>query len=142
MGGKNAIIVDDDADLDEAVLGVVQERVRLPGAEVLGLLAGRSCWPASTTRFSQRLVEATRSLKIGPAEDPATSVGPVIDEEAFARIQRYIEIGKQRRRDWCLAVDVGHAGRGGLLRRPAHLRRRAARRPGWPRRRSSAPCWR
>ena len=40
MGGKNAIIVDDDADLDEAVVGVIQSRLRLRRSEVLGLLAG------------------------------------------------------------------------------------------------------
>ena len=39
MGGKNAIMVDDDADLDEAVVGVIHERIRLCGPEVLGVLA-------------------------------------------------------------------------------------------------------
>ena len=50
MGGKNAIIVDDDADLDEAVHGVVAQRLRLPGAEVLGLLAGHRAGSVCTTR--------------------------------------------------------------------------------------------
>ncbi len=39
MGGKNAILIDDDADLDEAVLGVDAQRLRLSGTEVLGLFA-------------------------------------------------------------------------------------------------------
>jgi RHH-type transcriptional regulator, proline utilization regulon repressor / proline dehydrogenase / delta 1-pyrroline-5-carboxylate dehydrogenase len=44
--------------------------------------------------FLQRLVDATRSLKVAPAEDPGCFVGPVIDAEAFARIHRAIEKGK------------------------------------------------
>ena len=51
-GGKNAIIVDDDADLDEAVLGVMESRLRLPGAKVLGLFARSSCCRAFTTSSS------------------------------------------------------------------------------------------
>src|SRR5262249_32716502 len=43
--------------------------------------------------FVKRLVNAARSLKIGPADEPATFIGPVIDEEAQKRIQSYIEIG-------------------------------------------------
>ena len=43
----------------------------------------------------KRLIEATKSLKIGPSEDPGTIVGPVIDEEAQQRILEYIEIGKE-----------------------------------------------
>ena len=66
MGGKNAIIVDDDADLDEAVAGVVEERLRIPGPEVLGLQPGDR--PAEVYDiFTRRLVDAARSLEIGPA---------------------------------------------------------------------------
>jgi RHH-type proline utilization regulon transcriptional repressor/proline dehydrogenase/delta 1-pyrroline-5-carboxylate dehydrogenase len=56
--------------------------------------------------FLKRLVEATRSLKVGPAANPATSIGPVIDEESFARIHKYIEFGKTEGR-LVLAVDPG-----------------------------------
>lgn len=94
MGGKNAIIVDDDADLDEAVLGVIHSAFNY---------AGQKCSACSRVivlesihdTFVSRLVEATRSLKIGPAEDPGTIVGPVIDQEARQRILEYIEIGKE-----------------------------------------------
>ena len=69
MGGKNAIIVDDDADLDEAVLGVVQSAFGYAGQKC------SACSRAIVLRtlydtFLSRLVEATRRLKIGPAEDP------------------------------------------------------------------------
>lgn len=94
MGGKNAIVVDDDANLDEAVLGVIQSAFGF---------AGQKCSACSRVivlddahdEFVSRLVNATRSLRIGPAEHPGTFVGPVIDTEARERIQRYIEIGKQ-----------------------------------------------
>jgi RHH-type proline utilization regulon transcriptional repressor/proline dehydrogenase/delta 1-pyrroline-5-carboxylate dehydrogenase len=56
--------------------------------------------------FLNRLVEAARSLKIGPAEEPETSVSAVIDEEAYNRIRRYLDIGRREGRE-VLAVDVG-----------------------------------
>src|SRR5207248_860104 len=93
MGGKNAVIVDEDCDLDEAVHGVV--------ASAFGY-AGQKCsacsraivLPGVYDAFLSRLIEATRSLRIGPAEDPGAFVGPVIDEEAQQRILATIEKGK------------------------------------------------
>jgi RHH-type proline utilization regulon transcriptional repressor/proline dehydrogenase/delta 1-pyrroline-5-carboxylate dehydrogenase len=105
MGGKNAIIIDADADLDEAVAGVVKSAFGYQGQKCSAcsraIVVGDVYEP-----FLKRLVEATKSLKIGPAEDPATSVGPVIDEESFRRIQRDIEVGKAEGR-LVLAVDPG-----------------------------------
>jgi RHH-type proline utilization regulon transcriptional repressor/proline dehydrogenase/delta 1-pyrroline-5-carboxylate dehydrogenase len=93
MGGKNAVIIDDDADLDEAVHAVV--------ASAFGY-AGQKCSAASRVivltsiydQFLTRLIEATKSLKIGPAADPANSVGPVIDEDAHRRIFTSIDRAK------------------------------------------------
>jgi RHH-type proline utilization regulon transcriptional repressor/proline dehydrogenase/delta 1-pyrroline-5-carboxylate dehydrogenase len=56
--------------------------------------------------FLARLIEATRSLHIGHADDPSKKLGPVIDEEAVARIHRYLEIGRQEGRE-VLSVDAG-----------------------------------
>ena len=94
LGGKNAIIVDDDADLDEAVLGTV--------TAAFGY-AGQKCSACSRVIvveqvydvFVQRLVEATRSLRIGSAEEPGTFVPPVIDEDARHKIRHAIQRGKQ-----------------------------------------------
>ena len=59
-----------------------------------------------------RLIGATRSLHIGPAEDPASGVGPVIDAAALASIHEYIEIGRREGRE-ALSMDVGKlAGQG------------------------------
>jgi len=104
MGGKNAIIVDDDADLDEAVLGVVQSAFGYQGQKCSACSRAIVVGSAYET-FLARLVEATRSLKIGPAEDPAARVGPVIDREAFAKIHKYIDIGRSEARE-ALSVDV------------------------------------
>jgi RHH-type proline utilization regulon transcriptional repressor/proline dehydrogenase/delta 1-pyrroline-5-carboxylate dehydrogenase len=105
MGGKNAIIVDDDADLDEAVLGVVRSAFGYQGQKC-SACSRAVVLDAVYDGFLERLVEATRSLKVGPAEDPATTVGPVIDEEAFARIRKYLEIGRSEGRQ-VLGGDVG-----------------------------------
>ena len=97
MGGKNAIIVDDDADLDEAVHGVVWSAFGY---------AGQKCSACSRVivlealydAFMNRVVEATRSLKLAPAEDPGCSLGPVIDAEAHQRILATIEKAKSEGR--------------------------------------------
>ena len=75
MGGKNAIIVDDDADLDEAVVGVIQSAFGY---------AGQKCSACSRVivlegiydAFLARLVEAARAVKVGPADDPETARRP------------------------------------------------------------------
>ncbi len=105
MGGKNAIIVDDDADLDEAVLGVMKSAFGYQGQKC-SACSRAIVLPGVYDPFLQRLVEASRSLKVGPAEDPATSVGPVIDAEAFERVHRYIELGAREGRS-LLAADIG-----------------------------------
>ncbi|HZZ74113.1 MAG TPA: proline dehydrogenase family protein [Pirellulales bacterium] len=105
MGGKNAIIVDSDADLDEAVLGVMKSAFGFQGQKCS---ACSRCIVLAEVYdpFVARLVAATRSLKVGPAEDPATSVGPVIDEESWLRIQGWIERAASSGKE-ALAVDVG-----------------------------------
>jgi RHH-type proline utilization regulon transcriptional repressor/proline dehydrogenase/delta 1-pyrroline-5-carboxylate dehydrogenase len=97
MGGKNAIIVDDDADLDEAVPAVL--------ASAFGY-AGQKCSACSRViavggahdAFLDRLVAAARSLVVGPADDPATFVGPLIDTESVERLERYADIARSEGR--------------------------------------------
>ncbi|MSQ96365.1 MAG: L-glutamate gamma-semialdehyde dehydrogenase [Gemmataceae bacterium] len=105
LGGKNAIIIDDDADLDEAVSGVVASAFGYQGQKC------SACSRAIVMEslhdiFLERLVEATKSLKIGPAEDPSCKVGPVIDDESRQRILGYIEKGKKD----CRIVYAGDPG--------------------------------
>ncbi|MFN6470145.1 MAG: L-glutamate gamma-semialdehyde dehydrogenase [Nostoc sp. SerVER01] len=93
MGGKNAIIVDESADLDQAVVGVVQSAFGYSGQKCSACSRVIVLQPIYDT-FVQRLVEATKSLNIGEAELPSTQVGPVIDANARDRIREYIEKGK------------------------------------------------
>ncbi len=93
MGGKNAIIVDSDADLDAAVEGTL--------ASAFGY-AGQKCSACSRVivldtiydQFVRRLAEAAKSIKTGDPADPGSRVGPVITAGARDGILRYIEIGK------------------------------------------------
>jgi len=94
MGGKNAIIVDADADLDLAVSEVVASAFHYQG---------QKCSAASRVivlegaydEFVRRLVEATKSLVVGPPDDPGTRVGPVISADARTKIEGYIEAGRR-----------------------------------------------
>ncbi|WP_414587054.1 L-glutamate gamma-semialdehyde dehydrogenase [Scytonema sp. PCC 10023] len=93
MGGKNAIIVDESADLDQAVVGVVQSAFGYSGQKCSACSRVVVLEPVYDT-FVQRFVEATKSLNIGETELPSTQVGPVIDVNAHSRIREYIEKGK------------------------------------------------
>ncbi|XHX76585.1 MAG: L-glutamate gamma-semialdehyde dehydrogenase [Stenomitos frigidus ULC029] len=94
MGGKNAIIVDESADLDQAVQGVVQSAFGYSGQKCSACSRVIVLEPIYDL-FLQRLAEATRSLNLGKADHPSTRVGPVIDAAARDRILEYIEKGRQ-----------------------------------------------
>lgn len=93
MGGKNGIIVDESADLDQAVVGVVQSAFGYSGQKCSACSRVIVLAPVYDA-FVGRLVEATRSLNIGIAEAPSTQVGPVVDANAQNRIREYIEKGR------------------------------------------------
>ncbi len=93
MGGKNAIVIDESADLDQAVVGVVQSTFGYSGQKCSACSRVIVLAPVYDA-FVERLVAATRSLNLGPAELPGTQIGPVIDGAAQAKIQEYIAIGK------------------------------------------------
>ena len=93
MGGKNAIIVDESADLDQAVIGVVQSAFGYSGQKC-SACARVIVHKAVYDSFVQRFVAATKSLNIGETELPSTQVGPVIDANARDRIREYIDKGK------------------------------------------------
>jgi RHH-type proline utilization regulon transcriptional repressor/proline dehydrogenase/delta 1-pyrroline-5-carboxylate dehydrogenase len=113
MGGKNAIIVDTSADLDEAVLGVRHSAFGFQGqkcsacSRVIVVDEEGPDGPA-IRGFTRRLVESTRALVIGDPLLPGTDVGPVIDAGAKANILRYIEIArKECRQELALEVPAG-----------------------------------
>lgn len=102
MGGKNAIIVDESADLDQAVAGVVYSAFGYSGQKCSACSRVVVLEPVYEA-FVSRLTEAVRSLNVGDAVHPSTFVGPVIDANAQKRILEYIEIGKQ---EASLAIQV------------------------------------
>ncbi|MGH7258450.1 MAG: bifunctional proline dehydrogenase/L-glutamate gamma-semialdehyde dehydrogenase, partial [Nitrospiraceae bacterium] len=97
MGGKNAIIVDDTADVDEAVIGVVTSFTGYSGQKCSA--CSRVIVHASVyDTFVRRLADAVMSLRIGSPQDPGTQVGPLIDERAQERVREYVRIGKREGR--------------------------------------------
>ena len=107
MGGKNAVIIDTSADLDEAVLAVRQSAFGFCGqkcsAASRAIVVGSAYEP-----FLHRLVGATRALVVGDPTNPGTDIGPVIDEEAARKIRSYIEIGKSEgKHELTLEVPAG-----------------------------------
>jgi len=89
MGGKNALIIDNDADLDDAISATIFSAFSFQG---------QKCSAASRVivvehiydKFVARLLQATRSLVTGEAEQPHNFTGPVIDAHAFKHISQII----------------------------------------------------
>ncbi|MEE2681655.1 MAG: proline dehydrogenase family protein [Planctomycetota bacterium] len=92
MGGKNAIIVDASADLDEAVLGVRQSAFGFSGQKC-SACSRAIVVDSAHDHFLERLRASTRTLVVGNPIDPGTDVGPVIDQDAATKIRSFIEEG-------------------------------------------------
>jgi len=93
MGGKNAIIVDESADLDQAVAGVVYSAFGYSGQKCSACSRAIVLEPVYEA-FLARLVEATKSLNVGSTDNPGVQMGPVVDGSAQAKIREYIAKGK------------------------------------------------
>jgi RHH-type proline utilization regulon transcriptional repressor/proline dehydrogenase/delta 1-pyrroline-5-carboxylate dehydrogenase len=93
MGGKNAIIIDEDADLDEAIKGVVYSAFGYQGQKCSAcsraFVVGTAYKP-----FVERLAAAVQSLPVGPATSPSTFVGPVIDSKSKAKLLQVIKMSE------------------------------------------------
>jgi len=105
LGGKNAIIVDDDADLDEAVVGVVQSAFGYQGQKC-SACSRAIVLDTVHDAFVERLAGAVGSLRVGAACAPGTRVGPLVDAEALERVRSFIEKGRRTARQ-VVAIDVG-----------------------------------
>jgi 1-pyrroline-5-carboxylate dehydrogenase len=104
MGGKDAVVVDETADLDAAAEGIV--------ASAFGF-QGQKCSAGSRAiivekvydQVLQKVIEKTKQLTVGDVTRPETYMGPVVDENAMKKITGYIEIGKKEGR---LVAGGGH----------------------------------
>jgi RHH-type proline utilization regulon transcriptional repressor/proline dehydrogenase/delta 1-pyrroline-5-carboxylate dehydrogenase len=94
MGGKNAIIIDDDADLDEAVPHVLYSAFGFQGQKC-SACSRVIVLDAVYDKFTDRLVKAAKAYRIGPSEDPANTMGAVADAAARKNILEYAALGKQ-----------------------------------------------
>ncbi len=94
MGGKNCVIVDGDADLDEAVVGCLASAFGYQGQKC-SALSRLVVLADNYDKFLERLVAAAASLRVGPSEVPGNILGPVINRDAQERILEIIEIGKK-----------------------------------------------
>jgi len=111
MGGKNIIIVMDDANLDLAVEGAVWGGFGT---------SGQRCTAASRVavhnkvyrEFLDRFAQRVRSLKIGDGLDPETEIGPVVNETQLQTVMKYVEIGKN---EHAKLVVGGHRAESGSL---------------------------
>jgi 1-pyrroline-5-carboxylate dehydrogenase len=93
MGGKDAIIVADDADLDAAAQGIVTSAFGFSGQKCSAcsrVIADGAIYD----ELLAKTVALAKELRSGSGADPTTQVGPVINQAAKDRILRYIEIGK------------------------------------------------
>jgi 1-pyrroline-5-carboxylate dehydrogenase len=97
MGGKDAIVVDADADLDAAVDGVLFSAFGYQGQKCSA--CSRAIVDAAVyDQFLEKLVPKACALKVGPSDNPSNFMGPVISAGARKAILSYIEVGKQEGR--------------------------------------------
>jgi acyl-CoA reductase-like NAD-dependent aldehyde dehydrogenase len=116
LGGKNAIIVMDDADVDLAIEGIVWSAFGT---------SGQRCTAASRvivhkavySELQSKLVAAAERLRLGPGWEDDTDVGPLINRAALEKVHSYTEIGKQ---EGATLLTGGEqvANGGGLYYRP------------------------
>ncbi|HEY3993943.1 MAG TPA: L-glutamate gamma-semialdehyde dehydrogenase [Ktedonobacteraceae bacterium] len=108
MGGKDAVVVDETADLDAAAEGIVTSAFGFQGQKCS---AGSRAIIVEQVydEVLQKVIERAKKLNLGDVTQPETYMGPVIDANAFAKINEYIEIGKGEGR---LVVGGGHHGPG------------------------------
>ena len=93
MGGKDAILVDGDSDMDKAVDGVVASAFGYQGQKC-SACSRAVVHQAVYDEFLDKLKAKVSGLSVGPAEDPAYPMGPVISAGARKSILDYIEVGR------------------------------------------------
>jgi aldehyde dehydrogenase (NAD+) len=115
LGGKNAIVVMDDADVDLAVDGIVWSAFGT---------SGQRCTAASRVivheavygEVQSKLVAAAERLRLGPGWEPDTDVGPLINREALERVHRYTGVGKDEGAELLTGGEI--VGGDGFFYRP------------------------
>ncbi len=110
MGGKDAMVIDDSADLDSAAADIVKSAYGY---------SGQKCSAASRAILHEdiydevldKVLERARMLKIGVPQTPEVNVGPVISEPQFEKVASYVEAGKEEG-ERLLGEDPGDPDKG------------------------------
>jgi len=97
MGGKDAVIVDSEADLAKAIEGTAVSAFGYQGQKC------SACSRAIVDErvyddFLEGLIERTKSIRVGPTEDPENFMGPVINHAAYKKVNDYIKAGSKEGR--------------------------------------------
>ncbi|HET6932928.1 MAG TPA: L-glutamate gamma-semialdehyde dehydrogenase [Candidatus Acidoferrum sp.] len=114
MGGKDGMIVDEEADIDAAVEGTAQAAFGYQGQKCSAcsrVIVSEKIYDT----FLTKLVERTKKIKVGPSDDPNNYMGPVVSETAMKGILNYIEVGKKEGR---LMTGGGRAAGDGYFVEP------------------------
>lgn len=94
MGGKNAVLALEDADIDSLVKAVAIGAFTMAGQRCAGtsrLIVHKKIY----NKVLNKLVRTAKALKVGPGSDKITDICPVISEKQLKRIANYVEIGKK-----------------------------------------------
>jgi 1-pyrroline-5-carboxylate dehydrogenase len=104
MGGKDAVVVDETADLDAAAEGIVSSAFGFQGQKCS---AGSRAIVVESVydQVLQKVIEKTKKLTVGDPTKPETYMGPVVDDNSMKKILYYIDTGKQEGR---LVTGGGH----------------------------------
>ncbi|WP_203247066.1 NAD-dependent succinate-semialdehyde dehydrogenase [Sporosarcina beigongshangi] len=116
LGGHAPAIVMEDCDMDKAVAGVLAAKFRN---------AGQTCvcinrvyvQESIAALFIDKLVEATKKLKVGNGLDAGVDIGPLIDASAVEKVQQHVDDAQEKG----AAVELGGSGKGGLFFEPTIL---------------------
>jgi len=114
MGGKDGMIVDDEADIDAAVEGTATAAFGYQGQKCSAcsrVIVSEKIYDT----FLNKLVERTKKIKVGPSDDPENYMGPVINEAAMKGILGYIDVGSKEGR---LMTGGGRAAGDGYFIEP------------------------
>lgn len=117
MGGKNPLIVMEDADLAKAVDCAIKGAFYSTGQRCTAssrLIVHQSV----RARFVEALVRGMQTLRVGHALDESSDIGPLVSEAQLARVQRYVEIGKQEGARLACGAELVEAPTKGFFMRP------------------------
>lgn len=94
MGGKDAMLIDEGSDLEDAADAIIKAAYGFTGQKCSA--CSRAIFVGdSYDKVVPMLVEKVGALKVGPPEDPANYMGPVINQESFDKVMKYIAVGSK-----------------------------------------------